>query len=138
MTSLAASRGINALPRSGIRALAELAAQTPGAVRLEIGDPVAAMPEAYRARRDVALAVLDAAGVGYVRPSGAFYLMVDVGDAEPSEAVAHRLLDEQQVAVTPGSPFGSRGEGMVRVSLAASEHAVSTGLERLAAALAGR
>lgn len=99
---------------------------------------VAAMREAYRARRDVALAVLDAAEIGYVRPSGAFYLMVEVGEEDPSEAFARRLLAERQVAVTPGSAFGARGEGMVRVSLAASDGAIATGLERLAAAVAGR
>ena len=99
---------------------------------------VAAMREAYRARRDVALAVLAAAEVGSVRPGGAFYLMVEVGEVEPSEAFARRLLAERQVAVTPGSAFGAGGEGMVRVSLAASEEAIATGLERLAAGVAGR
>jgi aspartate aminotransferase len=101
-------------------------------------EPVAAMRDAYRARRDVALAALDAAGVGYVRPSGAFYLMVDIGEAEPSEAFAHSLLKERRVAVTPGRAFGACGEGMVRVSLAASEEAIAAGLERLAAAVAER
>jgi aspartate aminotransferase len=82
--------------------------------------------------------VLDAAEVGYVRPSGAFYLMVEVGEEEPSEAFARRLLAERQVAVTPGSAFGACGEGMVRVSLAASEGAITTGLQQLAAAVVGR
>ena len=37
------------------------------------------MVSQFQARRDAALAVLDAAGVRYVRPGGAFYLYVDVG-----------------------------------------------------------
>jgi aspartate aminotransferase len=98
-------------------------------------EPVAAMLEAYRARRDVALAALEASGSGYVRPSGAFYVMVEIG--EPSEPFARRLVEERRVAVTPGSAFGPNGEGMVRISLAASEEAIAIGLERLAEAAAG-
>jgi aspartate aminotransferase len=98
-------------------------------------EPVAAMRDEYRRRRDLALALLDAAGVGYARPSGAFYVMVDVGDAEPSEAFAQRLLREAHVAVVPGRAFGEGGEGLVRVSLAAPAERIETGLERLAAAL---
>jgi aspartate aminotransferase len=99
-------------------------------------DAVDAMRAAYRARRDLALSLLDERGVGYARPQGAFYLMVDVAAAEePSEAFALRLLRERHVAVVPGSAFGEGGEGMVRVSLAASEDAIRLGLDGLAAEL---
>jgi aspartate/methionine/tyrosine aminotransferase len=99
-------------------------------------DAVDAMRAAYRARRDLALSLLDERGVGYARPQGAFYLMVDVAAAEePSEAFALRLLRERHVAVVPGSAFGEGGEGMVRVSLAASADAIRLGLDRLAAEL---
>jgi aspartate/methionine/tyrosine aminotransferase len=37
--------------------------------------------------------------------------------------------------VVPGSAFGDGAEGMVRVSLAASEEAIRSGLERLATEL---
>lgn len=99
-------------------------------------DAVAEMRDAYRRRRDTALALLDGAGVGYARPGGAFYLMVDVSaSGETSEEFARRLLLDQAVAVVPGSAFGAGGEGMVRISLAAAESAIQTGLARLAAAL---
>jgi aspartate aminotransferase len=100
-------------------------------------EPVATMREAYRARRDVALDALEAAGGGYVRPSGAFYVMVEIGGDEPSEPFARRLLEERRVAVTPGSAFGANGEGLVRISLAASEEAIVIGLERLGEAVSG-
>jgi len=99
-------------------------------------EPAEAMRLAYRRRRDAGLAVLDAAQVGYMRPRGAFYLFVDVASARmPSREFARRLLDAG-VAVVPGSAFGERGEGWVRVSLAASENDVCTGLGRLAQSLA--
>ena len=100
-------------------------------------DVVAAMRETYRRRRDNACLQLDAAGVGYVRPGGAFYLMVDVArDPDGADAFAHRLLLERHVAVVPGSAFGEGGRGFVRVSLAAADASLATGLERLAEALA--
>jgi aspartate/methionine/tyrosine aminotransferase len=96
-------------------------------------DHVAAARDAYRARRDAAVSLLAARGIGCVRPAGAFYLMVDVSAATTdSDAFARRLLAERHVAVAPGSTFGAAAEGFVRISLAAGEAAVLEGLERLA------
>jgi aspartate/methionine/tyrosine aminotransferase len=98
-------------------------------------DCVTAMRDAYRRRRDTALSLLDDAGVPYVRPDAAFYLMVDVGG--DASAFCRRLLLEQRVAVVPGDAFGAGGAGLVRVSLGASDEAVAEGVSRLAAALSG-
>ena len=68
------------------------------------------MREAYRSRRDRTMAALDAAGVGYVRPSGAFYLMAQVPDGETSLQYAERLLREEIRRRGPGSAFGAHGE----------------------------
>jgi len=96
-------------------------------------DHVAAARAAYRERRDAAVALLAARGIGCVRPQGAFYLMVDVSPATTdSDAFALRLLAERHVAVAPGSTFGEAAHGMVRVSLAAGRDAVLEGLDRLA------
>jgi len=118
---------------SGASTISQKAAE---AALLGPRDAIEEMRAAYRRRRDLALAILDEHRVGYARPGGAFYVMVDIGTAgEPSEAFALRLLHEQRVAVSPGAAFGESGEGMVRVSLAAADDAVEAGLERLAAAL---
>lgn len=94
-------------------------------------DCIVEMREAYRRRRDAALALLDGADVGYVRPAGAFYLMVDVSSWPDETAFAEHLLRKRQVAVVPGTAFGSGGRGMVRVSLAAADEQIADGLERL-------
>lgn len=76
--------------------------------------------------------LLASRGVPCVRPSGAFYLIVDVSAAtRDSERFALRLLAEKHVAVAPGAAFGPAAEGMVRVSLAAGTEAVLEGLSRL-------
>src|SRR5262249_4695641 len=97
-------------------------------------DRVAEMGTAYRERRDVAMAELDAQGVGYVRPRGGFFLMADVAPAGlPSWDLARRLLEEERVAVVPGAAFGPGGEGYVRLALAAAPDPVREGARRLAA-----
>ncbi|MFI0422968.1 pyridoxal phosphate-dependent aminotransferase [Spongiactinospora sp. 9N601] len=96
-------------------------------------DVVESMRLAYRERRDLALRVAAEHGLRALRPSGAFYLWVDVG--VPSHDLALRLLRERQVAVAPGAAFGPAGERSVRVSLAAAPADITEGLVRLAALL---
>lgn len=93
---------------------------------------VAAMRDAYRVRRDRALAVIEGSPLHALTPRGAFYLWVDVRSTGlASREVAWRLLDERSVAVAPGTAFGGGGEGFVRVSLASSEEHLTEGLRRL-------
>lgn len=95
-------------------------------------DCVETMRRAYQARRDMAVAILRQHGLYRYRPSGAFYLMVDVAAAgTDTYAVARALLREEQVAVAPGEAFGAGGKGFVRVSLASSDEAVGEGLTRI-------
>jgi aspartate aminotransferase len=93
---------------------------------------VAEMRNAYRERRDLAIAALDGTSLRAFTPRGAFYLWVDARDTGvPSRELAMRLLEERNVAVVPGTAFGTRGEGFLRVSLASSADAISEGLRRL-------
>lgn len=95
-------------------------------------DAVAQMRAAYRERRDQVLAVLGDAGLAAVRPSGAFYVWVDVSAAgSPSMDLARDLLAREHVAVAPGSAFGPQGEGYVRISLASSAADLKEGARRL-------
>jgi aspartate aminotransferase len=93
---------------------------------------VAEMRDAYRERRDLALSVLAASSLHAFTPRGAFYLWVDVSSTGlPSRDLAMRLLEERNVAAVPGTAFGARGEGFLRVSLASSAESISEGLRRL-------
>lgn len=98
-------------------------------------DCVGEMRASYQSRRDAALAQLDGAGVGYVRPNGAFYLLIDVSPAGDDVDFAWQLLEEEQVAVIPGKAFGPTGAGYVRVSLSAAPDTLAVGIERLVALL---
>ena len=93
---------------------------------------VAKMRDYYRARRQQAMAMLDAADMPVARPGGAFYVMVDVSAANPdATAFALDLMHNHKVAVAPGETFGPGGAGLVRVALCASEGAIAEGLGTL-------
>jgi aspartate aminotransferase len=93
---------------------------------------VSEMVSAYRQRRDQVIGLLCAADVGFVRPDGAFYLMVDIrATGCGSWEFATELLRRRGVGVVPGLAFGSEGEGYVRVSLAVAPEVVREGVTRL-------
>jgi aspartate/methionine/tyrosine aminotransferase len=96
---------------------------------------VAEAKEHYRENLAAATALLDARGIRYREPDGAFYLWVDVRHASGGDVAAWTLafLREHRVAVAPGSAFGASGEGWIRVCAAASRDDLLTGLSRLPA-----
>jgi aspartate/methionine/tyrosine aminotransferase len=93
---------------------------------------VGEMRDAYRERRDAAVALLDAAGVPVLRPAGAFYLWVDVSaSGRDSREFAFSLIAERGVAVAPGTAFGAAGQGFVRLSMASEKDVLLEGARRL-------
>jgi aspartate aminotransferase len=88
----------------------------------------------YRRRRDAALAILrEVPELQFVRPEGAFYLFLFVGETmsrgNAGSAFAARLLDDEGVAVVPGSAF--HAPDWIRVSYAAAESEVVEGVRRV-------
>ena len=64
------------------------------------------------------------------KPSGAFYLFVDISKTKlKSIDFANRLLDQAKVAVVPGAAFGD--DNAVRLSFAASEQDIESGIDRI-------
>jgi aminotransferase len=68
----------------------------------------------YRARRDLLVPALRAAGFRIHEPAGAYYVMTDIADlaadGEDDVAFALRLIRDPGVAAVPGSSFFSRPE----------------------------
>ncbi|HEY8055551.1 MAG TPA: pyridoxal phosphate-dependent aminotransferase [Terriglobales bacterium] len=98
--------------------------------------PVADMRTAYRGRREVIVAGLNAIpGVRCVRPAGAFYAYANVGHflggkgPKNTMEFSHRLLREAGVVSVPGEAFGTTEH--VRFSYAASIPMIEEGLRRL-------
>ena len=97
--------------------------------------PVEMMRQAYRARRDIAVEVLERAGLLPVKPQGAFYAIADLRSTGlKSRELSLTLLSEMRVATAPGDTFGKvLADGFVRLSLASSDADVREGCERLVA-----
>ncbi|MHA7276577.1 pyridoxal phosphate-dependent aminotransferase [Arthrobacter sp. HLT1-21] len=87
----------------------------------------------YRNNRDAASAVLASRGIEFLDAEGAFYLWADLSHATEGDVRSwvHRLLREQDVAVAPGTAFGSIGEGWIRISLCGDAAELMEGLSRL-------
>lgn len=92
---------------------------------------VSEMVDAYRGRRDAALAACDRHGLRYLVPQGAFYLWVSI-DGRDSSEFALELVKRKGVAIAPGSAFGENGNGWVRISLANSSQSVVHGVNAIA------
>jgi aspartate/methionine/tyrosine aminotransferase len=102
-------------------------------------EPIEAMLDAYRRRRNIALAAASGVGLAVVPPNGTLYMLVDVSAAATDGLeFAMGLLDDFGVSVAPGTVFGPAGEGFVRISLAADDKAIDEGVRRLAEAVSRR
>jgi aspartate aminotransferase len=95
-------------------------------------DVVKVMTRAYERRRDEALRACAAAGLPTFRPSGAFYLWVDISAAGMSSRdFTLALATQAHVTVAPGTTFGPLGDGYVRVSLATDPDILREGVRRM-------
>lgn len=113
------------------------AVQDAALVALEnCGPDVVRMRQSYRGRREVMHAALSGIeGLSVSQPEGAFYLFPRY-DLDLDSATVVARLRRSGVAVRPGAEFGAHGEHHLRLSYAASEESIRTGVERLAAGLA--
>lgn len=84
-------------------------------------DDVARMRESYDERRRFLVKELNDMGIPCFEPMGAFYVFPNISRfGMTSEEFATRLLQQERVAVVPGSAFGECGEGFLRISYAYS------------------
>ncbi len=92
------------------------------------------MRQEFARRRDLMVDLLRRLpGIRCHRPAGAFYTFPDIRGTGLTDAeLARRLLLEGGVAVLPGGMFGDHGSGHLRISYAASQDQIETGLRRMA------
>jgi (5-formylfuran-3-yl)methyl phosphate transaminase len=101
-------------------------------------DQVEHMRQAYDRRRRYVLDRCAKIGLGVtVEPTGAFYVFANVrqfcADKNlTSYELAFDILEKAEVAVTPGTDFGTGGEGYLRLSYASSLENLVVGMDRLA------
>ena len=90
------------------------------------------MREAYDQRRRFLLHEFQRMGLQCFEPFGAFYMFPSIKEfGMTSEEFATRFLEEEKVAVVPGSAFGDSGEGFIRISYAYSLEDLTVAMGRL-------
>ncbi len=101
-------------------------------------EPIDAMVEAFRERRDALVDGLNALpGVTCDRPEGSFFAFADVrGTGLDADVLAGRLLEETGVACVQGPAFGAGGAGRIRFSFAAGVERIQEAVARMRALLA--
>eukprot|EP00755_Sulcionema_specki_P009305 Sspe_Gene.43339::Locus_21113_Transcript_2_2_Confidence_0.800_Length_1331::g.43339::m.43339 len=94
---------------------------------------VQSMVAEYKKRRDFVVEELNKIpGVKCPSPAGAFYVFPDVrAFGLPAADLADRLLHEGGVATLPGTDFGRRGEGHIRLSYVVGIDTLREGISRM-------
>lgn len=100
---------------------------------LKNGDKdVQMMCESYNQRRRFVVHELRDMGMDCFEPYGAFYVFPSIKKfGMTSDEFANRLLEEEKVAVVPGTAFGDCGEGFLRISYAYSLENLKIALGRV-------
>lgn len=87
----------------------------------------------YNYRRRVIVDGFRDMGLSCFEPYGAFYIFPCIKrTGMTSDEFCNRLLEEEKVAVVPGTAFGECGEGFIRVSYAYSIEKIEEALSRIA------
>lgn len=100
---------------------------------LKNGDEdIAQMRAAYNQRRRYLLNAFREMGLECFEPYGAFYVFPCIKEfGMTSDEFATRFLEEEKVAVVPGTAFGDCGEGYLRISYAYSLENLKVAIGRL-------
>ena len=95
-------------------------------------EDVQMMRDAYNQRRRYLLHAFREMGLPCFEPYGAFYVFPCIREfGMTSEEFATRFLEEEKVAVVPGTAFGECGEGFLRISYAYSLENLKVAIGRL-------
>ena len=90
------------------------------------------MKESYNQRRRFLLSSFKEMDIPCFEPFGAFYVFPCIKKfGMTSEEFAMKFLDEENVAVIPGTAFGDSGEGFLRISYAYSIEKLKVAMEKL-------
>jgi LL-diaminopimelate aminotransferase len=114
------------------------ALQLAAATALARGDAVPReMSAVYQRRRDLVCDALRQVGVEVTPPKATIYVWAPVPEGHTSASYCELVLEESGVVLSPGSAYGSNGEGFFRISLTLPDERLTEAMERLRSSLAG-
>jgi aspartate/methionine/tyrosine aminotransferase len=89
--------------------------------------------EIYQERRALVWKIFDALNCTYNPNIGGLFVWAKIPADENSEALTDKLLYEKDVFITPGTIFGTNGEGYIRASLCVDTATLNEVLKRITA-----
>ena len=91
------------------------------------------MKEEYALRRNFCIQRLNELNMTFETPKGAFYIFMKIPEKFSGDDIhfCEELLTKNNLAVVPGSTFGSAGKGFVRMTYAASTEELTEAFLRL-------
>ena len=84
----------------------------------------------YEERRDLIFKIADALGCTYHQNATGLFVWAKLPEGKKSQEVTDEILYSKSVFITPGTVFGSQGEGYIRFSLCVSKEQIITALNR--------
>ena len=100
-------------------------------------EDVKMMRSSYDQRRRFLMNAFKEMGLPCFEPFGAFYVFPCIKEfGMTSDEFATRFLQEENVAVVPGTAFGDSGEGFLRISYAYSLEQLKAAMTKMASFIA--
>lgn len=85
----------------------------------------------YKRRKQIAQELLDTIGCTYDENQVGMFVWANNPEGRESEEFIDEILQQANVFITPGTIFGSNGEGFVRVSLCSTEEKFRESIDRI-------
>jgi len=89
------------------------------------------MNKVYKKRREIIWEICDQLNCTYDRESSGLFVWAKIPSHMDSTALTDQILYNHDVFITPGTVFGSQGEGFIRFSLCVDESKIKEVLNRL-------
>ena len=87
--------------------------------------------EIYKSRRELIWQLADKLDCTYDKNATGLFVWAKLPEGKTSEAFIDQILYNNSVFITPGTVFGSQGEGYIRFSLCAKEAQIKDAISRL-------
>jgi aspartate/methionine/tyrosine aminotransferase len=85
----------------------------------------------YMKRREIVWQIFNMLGCSYEKENAGMFVWAKLPQGEKSMEFIDQLLNEKEIFITPGTIFGSQGEGYIRASLCINETLLNEVLNRL-------
>ena len=85
----------------------------------------------YKERRDFVWQLADALNCSYDKNATGLFVWAKIPEGKKSEDMTDSILYDKNIFITPGTVFGSQGEGYIRFSLCVTSSIIKEAISRV-------